>query len=88
MSWAYPRAGNSVTAAEGHEFLEGSMLAARTTGICSPNHAMRRALLKAGVAIVGGAGPATVVGPREAFSLERFVRQCAMCSKSAPRLVV
>ncbi len=28
-------------------------------------HATRRALLKAGVAIVGGAGLATVVGPRE-----------------------
>jgi len=31
-------------------------------------HATRRALLKAGVAIVGGAGLATVVGPREVFA--------------------
>ena len=34
-------------------------------------HATRRALLKAGVAIVGGAGLATVVGPREAFAQVR-----------------
>ena len=31
-------------------------------------HATRRALLKAGVAIVGGAGLATVVDPREIFA--------------------
>src|SRR6266851_1626592 len=34
-------------------------------------HATRRALLKAGVAIVGGAGLATVVGPREVFAQVR-----------------
>src|SRR5258708_3104633 len=34
-------------------------------------HATRRALLKAGVAIVGGAGLATVVGPHEVFAQVR-----------------
>ena len=34
-------------------------------------HATRRALLKGGVAIVGGAGLATVVGPREVFAQVR-----------------
>ena len=49
-------------------------------------HATRRALLKAGVAIVGGAGLATVVGPREVFAQIRPIEDNETPSNGRERL--
>ncbi len=71
MSWSYiPRW--KFTDSCGRPRVPGGIHVGCThDGHMQHGHATRRALLKAGVAIVGGAGLATVVGPHEVFAQVR-----------------
>src|SRR5229473_3412835 len=71
MSWSYiPRW--KFTDSCGRPRVPGGIHVCCThDGHMQHGHATRRALLKAGVAIVGGAGLATVVGPHEVFAQVR-----------------